>query len=135
MGLVVNASQNPIKLSNNLSRIDGLLSFAVSSLSAGARPKDVKDGTADFGVKKIKIPPAPKDTNLKTSPDTDKILVSPSGWARMGALASVLSGQAMETQSATHIAKQVQQDLRKVPDGALNAQGYHSPGSVMKLLE
>ena len=55
MGLVVNASQNPIKLSNNLSRCDGLLSFAVSSLSAGARPKDVKDGTADFGVKKIKI--------------------------------------------------------------------------------
>lgn len=143
MKFEVNTNSSSFRALNNLNRVGNLLSIAVSGLSGGLRANHAGEDASGLGMAesftkapqgaKKRLPTNPNDTTIQIS---DKILASPSGWARMGALAgSLISSQAINPEIVGTAVNLARHDIVEDPEKALSAQANQRPDSILKLLE
>ena len=143
MSLQVNTHAASAKALNHTSRTSNLLNTAVNGLSGGVRSSSPRDDAGSFGMAESLIqgvfgarkkPSARENTQVLA--ETDKILASAGGLARMGGLfPSVANSQSINPEAARENSLSAQLGIAGNPILAMSAQANQRSDAVMKLLE
>ena len=136
MAITVNANSGSLKTFNHQSRVGHLLSLAVTKMSGISRLDSGQEDAGGLEIEKSFSSKTNQKNNLNSIQDSDQVLASPGGWARMGALGGKSSGSLEIKQGLVEGSLQkARQDIKDRPLTALELQARLSPDSVIKLLE
>lgn len=143
MSLQVNTHAASAKALNHTSRTSNLLNTAINGLSGGVGSSPPRDDARAFGMAESlfqsvfgtrKKPSARENTQVLA--ETDKILASAGGLARMGGLfPSIANSQPINPEAARESSLSAQFGISENPILAINAQANQRSDAVMKLLE
>ena len=143
MSLQVMTHAASAKALNHNNRTSNLLNTAVNGLSGGLRSSSSRDDAGSFGMAESlfqsvfgarKKPSARENTQVLA--ETDKILVSAGGLARMGGLfPSIDKSPSINPQAARDSSINAQLGIAGNPILAMSAQANQRSDAVMKLLE
>jgi len=143
MSLQVNTHAASVKALNHTNRANNLLNTAVNGLSGGVRSSSSRGDTGAFGMAESlfqsvfgarKKPSARENTQVLA--ETDKILASAGGLARMGGLLSSSDkSSSINPQAARDSALSALLGIAENPILAMDAQANQRTDSVIKLLE
>ena len=143
MSLQVNTHATSVKALHNTSRANNLLNMAINGPSGGMKSSAAGDdseahGMAEPFLKSVsgsRKKPAIRELSQPVV-DTDKLLVSSGGLARMeGLFTSAETAQPIEPEIARNSAISALRAIAGNPIQAMNAQANQRSDAVMKLLE
>ena len=143
MSLQVNTHAASAKALNHTSRASNLLNTAVNGMSGGVGSSPPRDHARAFGMAEslfqsvlgARKKPSARE-NPQASAETDKVLASAGGLARMGGLfPSIDNSQSINPEGARDSSLNAQLGIAGNPILAMSAQANQRSDAVMKLLE
>ena len=143
MSLQVSTHAASTKALNHSNRSSNLLISAVNGMPGGVGASPPRDDTRGFGMVEslfqsffsARKKPSPR-VNPTASAETDKVLASAGGLARMGGhFLSIENNPSINPEVARESSVGAQHGIAGNPILAINAQANQIPSSVMKLLE
>jgi hypothetical protein len=143
MSLQVNTHAASAKALNHTSRTSNLLNTAVNGMSGGVGSSPPRDHARAFGMAESlfqSVFGARKKPSARENPqapaETDRVVASAGGLARMGGLfPSIANSQSINPEAARESSLSAQLGISGNPLMAIDAQANQRSDAVMKLLE